>query len=225
MCLLLIEHVGERRHVAVPAVPTPILQELPPEKRRSNYLFERGNWLVKGKAVKEAVPAILGSLPEEFPPNRLAMAKWLVSPENPLTARVAVNRFWQLIFGTGIVKTSEDFGSQGEWPSNPALLDHLAWKFMNEGWDSKKLMKYMVMSSAYRQSSKISDKALKIDPYNRLISRGPRFRLDAEMLRDSALAVSGLMVSKIGGASVKPYQPAGIWKELANQKSFRRHSN
>jgi hypothetical protein len=181
---------------------------------RGAYVLKRGQYDQRGEKVEPGTPAFLPPFPKGEPNNRLGFAKWLLLKDHPLTSRVTVNRFWLQLFGTGIVKTAEDFGSQGEWPSNPALLDHLSWRFMNEGWDIKKLMKYMVMSSAYRQSSKISAAALNADPYNRLISRGPRFRLDAEMLRDNALAVSGLLVNKVGGESVKPYQPSGIWKAV-----------
>jgi hypothetical protein len=139
------------------------------------------------------------------------LAQWLTDPGHPLTARVAVNRFWQQMFGVGLVKTSEDFGSQGERPSHPKLLDWLAVQFMAEGWDVKKTMKRIVLSSAYRQSSRITAQLLEVDPENRLISRGPRFRLDAEMLRDQALAHANLLNRKIGGPSVKPPQPDGLW--------------
>jgi hypothetical protein len=160
------------------------------------------------------VPAILPTLPEDAPKNRLALARWLVSPQHPLTARVAVNRYWQHYFGTGLVKTAEDFGSQGEWPSHPDLLDWLATEFINSGWNVKHLQKLIVMSHAYRQDSQVSPALFARDPENRLLARGPRFRLDAEMIRDNALAVSGLLVEKIGGKSVKPYQPSGLWKAV-----------
>jgi hypothetical protein len=147
--------------------------------------------------------------------NRLGLAKWLVDPANPLTARVAVNRYWQLHFGTGIVKTAEDFGSQGEPPSHPELLDWLATEFVRSNWDVKAMQRLMVTSTAYRQSSHVTPDLQERDPENRLLARGPRFRLPAEMVRDNALAVSGLLVEKVGGASVMPYQPKGLWEETA----------
>ena len=143
--------------------------------------------------------------------NRLGLAQWLVAPEHPLTARVTVNRFWQQVFGTGLVKTSEDFGSQGEPPSHPELLDWLAVDFQENGWDVKRLLKMLVMSDAYRRSSRVSERMQAIDPDNRLLARGPRHRLDAEVLRDQALFVSGLLVDQSGGPSVKPPQPEGLW--------------
>ena len=144
-----------------------------------------------------------------------------MDPANPLTARVAVNRLWQMDFGVGLVKTVEDFGSQGEWPSNPELLDWLATEFVRNGWDMKALQKTIVMSATYRQSSKVTPELMQKDPENRLLARGPRVRLAAEMVRDNALAVSGLLVDKIGGPSVKPYQPAGLWKELSGGDDYK----
>ena len=160
-------------------------------------------------------PAVLPPLPAGEPANRLSLAKWLVSASHPLTARVAVNRYWQMYFGTGLVKTSEDFGSQGEAPSHPKLLDWLATEFSDSGWDVKATQKLIVMSATYRQSSKVTPALEGRDPENRLFARGPRFRLPAEMIRDNALAVSGLLVPKIGGPSVYPYQPPGLWKEMS----------
>jgi hypothetical protein len=151
----------------------------------------------------------------EAPRNRLGLAQWLTDPAHPLTARVAVNRFWQQFFGTGIVKTAEDFGSQGQWPTHPELLDWLAVDFVESGWDVKGLMKKMVMSATYRQSSYVTPDVLQADPNNELLARGPRFRLDAEVVRDSALAVSGLLRDQLGGKSVRPYQPDGIWESVA----------
>src|SRR5262249_32535984 len=153
-------------------------------------------------------------LPADAPRNRLGFARWLVSREHPLTARVAANRFWQQLFGTGLVKTAEDFGSQGEPPSHPELLDWLAVQFMDDGWDVKKTMKRWVRSAASRQSAKVPKARLAKDPANRLLPRGPRFGLDAEMLRDQALFAGGLLVEKIGGPSVKPPQPAGLWEAV-----------
>jgi hypothetical protein len=160
-------------------------------------------------------PASLGLLAEDAPQNRLGLAQWITSPRNPLTARVTVNRFWQQIFGTGIVKTTEDFGTQGELPSHPLLLDWLAADFQEHNWDVKRLLKTMVMSATYRQSSHTSAAAQQLDPYNRLLSHSPRFRLPSHTIRDQVLAVSGLLVTKTGGPSVKPYQPAGMWADFS----------
>jgi len=159
----------------------------------------------------------LNPLSAGAPNNRLGLAKWLVDPANPLTARVTVNRFWQMYFGAGLVKTTEDFGLQGEWPSNPDLLDWLATEFIRSGWDVKAMQKLIVMSATYRQSSKVSPELMQRDPENRLLARGPRHRLAAEMVRDQALYAAGLLVEKRGGPSVKPYQPDGLWKEQAMQ--------
>ena len=167
-----------------------------PEKRQA-YLLIRGEYTKQGEAVESGVPKILPALPADAPNNRLALARWLVSPEHPLTARVIVNRFWQQLFGVGIVKTSEDFGVQGERPVHPELLDWLAVEFQASGWDVQYLMKLLVTSHAYRQSSFISDKKYQLDPENRLLAHGPRFRMDAEMVRDVALFHSGLLLSLI----------------------------
>ncbi|WDE99044.1 DUF1553 domain-containing protein [Lentisphaera profundi] len=189
---------------------------------RGAYILDRGQYDLRKEKVEPGVPAFLPDLPEG-PGNRLTFAKWLFLPDHPLTSRVTVNRFWQQLFGTGLSKTAGDFGSQSEFPSHPKLLDHLSYKFIHSDWDIKALMKYMLMSASYRQNSYIDDEKLEIDPYNRLISRGPRFRLDSEMIRDNALASSGLLVEKVGGPSVKPYQPAGIWNAVAYSKSDTRH--
>jgi hypothetical protein len=151
----------------------------------------------------------------ELPRNRLGLARWLLDPSHPLTSRVAVNRFWQMYFGTGIVKTVEDFGSQGEAPVHRELLDWLATEFIRTGWDIKAMQKLIVTSAAYRQASKVTPELLDKDPENRLLARGPRFRLPAETVRDNALAISGLLHEQLGGPSVNPYQPPGIWEELA----------
>jgi hypothetical protein len=163
------------------------------------------------------VPAVLPPFPSGVPNNRLGLAQWIASPQNPLTARVAVNRMWQMLFGNGLVKTVEDFGVQGEWPSHPELLDWLATEFVNSGWNVKAMLRLMVTSAAYRQASTATPELVQRDPENRLLARGPRFRLSAEMIRDQALFDAGLLVEKIGGPSVKPYQPAGLWKETSMQ--------
>jgi mono/diheme cytochrome c family protein len=184
---------------------------------KETHLLVRGAYDHPGEKVEPGVPAILPTLPAGAPNNRLGFGKWLTDPGNPLLARVTVNRFWQLYFGTGLVKTIEDFGSQGEWPSHPELLDWMATEFIRTGWDVKALQKLIVTSAAYRQSSRVTEDLLQRDPENRLIARGPRLRLPAEMIRDQALFAAGLLVEKIGGPSVKPYQPAGLWKELSMQ--------
>lgn len=178
---------------------------------KPSFILERGEYDRQLDQVSRATPAILPPLPADAPQNRLGFARWLVSDQHPLTARVTVNRLWQQLFGTGLVKTAEDFGSQGEPPSHPELLDWLAAQFRNDGWDVKQTMKRIVMSATYQQSASVTRDVAERDPQNRLFARGPRFRLDAEMLRDQALAVSGLLNPKTGGPSVKPPQPDGLW--------------
>jgi hypothetical protein len=208
-----------RDHFADTLPTVMVMQEM--QKPRDAFLLQRGAYDHPGDRVQRGVPAVLPPLPAAPEQNRLTFARWLVDPANPLTARVAVNRFWQMYFGVGIVKTIEDFGSQGEWPSNPELLDWLATEFVRTGWDIKALQKSIVTSATYRQTSKASPEQLQRDPENRLIARGPRFRMPAEMVRDQALAVAGLLVEKTGGPSVKPYQPAGLWKELSGGEDYR----
>jgi hypothetical protein len=190
---------------------------------RPAYLLKRGEYDQRGDAVGRDTPAFLPPLPSDAPRNRLGLSQWLLSPEHPLTARVAVNRLWQQCFGTGLVKTAEDFGSQGEPPSHPELLDWLAVQFREDGWDVKKMLKRLVMSATYRQSARVTPDRLAKDPANRLLARGPRFRLDAEMLRDQALAVSGLLMDTAGGPSVKPPQPAGLWEAVGYVTSNTRN--
>lgn len=179
------------------------------------FVLGRGDYRNKTVEVKPATPSMLPPMPANLPRNRLGLAQWLTSRDNPLTARVTVNRFWQMYFGTGIVKTAEDFGSQGDPPSHPQLLDWLAAEFMDSGWNVKALQRLIVTSATYRQSSIVPPGMHERDPENRLLARGPRFRLPAEMVRDTALAVSGLLNGKIGGESVHPYQPAGVWEEIS----------
>jgi hypothetical protein len=186
------------------------------DKPRDTFLLLRGVYDKRGEKLTPDVPASLPPLAKNAPNNRLGLASWLVDPANPLTPRVAVNRFWQMYFGVGIVKTVEDFGSQGEWPSHPELLDWLATEFVASGWDIKAMQRLIVTSATYRQSSKVTAAALARDPDNRLLARGPRYRLPAEIIRDQALFASGLLVERLGGPSVKPYQPDGLWKELAD---------
>ena len=190
------------------------------EKPRDTFILARGDYRNRGEKVFPNTPAVLPPLPADAPKNRLTLARWLVDPGNPLTARVAVNHFWQMYFGIGIVKTSEDFGSQGDPPSNQPLLDFLATEFVASKWDVKKMQRLIVTSATYRQSSKVTPEMLEKDPENKLLARGPRFRLPAEMIRDNALALGGLMNPKIGGPSVFPYQPKGLWEEMAFGEHF-----
>jgi len=187
---------------------------------RDTFVLKRGAYDSPGEKVTAGVPQVLPQLADSLPNNRLGLAKWLVDRKNPLLARVTVNRFWQSYFGFGIVKTVDDFGSQGEWPVNPELLDWLAVEFMDSGWNVKAMQKLIVMSAAYRQSSVETPARLEKDPDNRLLARGPRLRLGPEAIRDQALAVSGLLVEKQGGPSVKPYQPAGLWQELSGNNGY-----
>jgi len=187
---------------------------------RDTFVLKRGAYDSPGEKVTASVPQILPQLSQDFPNNRLGLAKWLVDRGNPLMARVTVNRFWQSYFGFGIVKTVDDFGSQGEWPVHPELLDWLAVEFMDSGWNVKAQQKLIAMSAAYRQSSVVTPALLEKDPDNRLLARGPRLRLGPEVIRDQALAVAGLLVDKQGGPSVKPYQPAGLWQELSGSNGY-----
>jgi len=195
--------------------PTTMIMEDVPQPRET-FILLRGEYDKHGEQVASGVPKSLTPFPSGEPDNRLGLAHWLVEPAHPLTARVAVNRFWQMYFGNGLVKTVDDFGSQGEWPSHPELLDWLATEFISSGWNVKAMHKLIVTSAAYRQSSKVTPVLLQKDPENRLLARGPRLRLSAEMIRDQALAVAGLLVGKVGGPSVKPYQPDGLYKELTD---------
>ena len=197
------------------AIETPVMVELKDDYRRKTHVFERGNWMVHGKEVAPGVPEAWNDMPAGAPRNRLGMAQWLVSKDNPLTARVMVNRLWAQLFGTGIVETQEDFGSQGFSPSHPELLDWLAQQFMNQhNWSIKKQLKQLVMSAAYQQSSKATPELLEKDPKNQLLARGPRVRLSAGQIRDQALAVSGLLSDKMYGPSVMPPQPEGFWQVI-----------
>ena len=204
-------------------IPTTLVFREKAGEPKPAYLLKRGEYDQRGEKVGRAVPAFLPPLPPGAPVNRLGLAQWLVAPNHPLTARVAVNRFWLQVFGTGIVKTAEDFGAQGEPPSHPELLDWLAVQFRDEGWDVKRFMKRLVMSATYRQSSRVTPESLAKDPANRLLARGPRFRLDAEMLRDQAFFAGGLLVETVGGPSVKPPQPSGLWEAVAYTDSNTAH--
>jgi hypothetical protein len=210
----------------------PVMHELTGDARRKTHLQYRGNFADLGKEVQEGVPAAFNPLPKDLPADRLALAKWLVDPNNPLTARVIVNRFWEQIFGIGIVRTAEEFGSQGELPTHPELLDYLATEFMAQKWDMKRFLKMLVTSAAYRQSSRVTPELAERDPDNRLLARGPRFRLPAESVRDQALFVAGLLSPKIKGPSVRPMRPtSGLsaafgssvdWKTSEGEDRFRR---
>ncbi len=191
---------------------TPIMLENPEEMTRITNVFERGNWLSPGEIVTAGVPEIMNPFPEDAPANRLGLAEWIVSQQNPLTARTYVNRIWEQLFGSGIVETLEDFGSQGIPPTHKELLDHLAGKFMNDfNWSTRELIKYIVSSATYQQSSHSSKMQLETDPQNKFCTHGPRIRLTAEQIRDQALVVSGLFSEKMYGPSVMPYQPERIW--------------
>jgi hypothetical protein len=211
---------------------TLVMAEMP--QPRETFVLIRGAYNKKGEKVTAGVPAILPPLPMDAPPNRLGLARWLVDPGHPLTARVTVNRFWQQCFGHGLVRTANDFGAQGEPPTHPDLLDWLASEFVAptvasaKPWDVKHLMRLMVTSYTYRQASRVTPELQRRDPENGLLARGPRFRMDAEVVRDMALATSGLLADKIGGKSVKPYQPPGLWEAVgfvgSNTREFRGES-
>jgi hypothetical protein len=200
-----------RRNAERAAPRTMVMRER--EKPRETFILIKGAYDKHGDKVGHGVPAILPPLPDDAPPNRLSLARWLVAPEHPLTARVMVNRLWQQFFGTGLVKTPEDFGIQGEKPSHPELLDWLAVDFREHGWDVKRLVKMMLTSATYLQSSHVPPGMEERDPENRLLARGSRYRLPSWMLRDQALAISGLLVEKVGGPPVKGYQPPGVWED------------
>jgi hypothetical protein len=203
---------------ALAAARGKVLEVMVMEERatpRDTFVLQRGLYNKPGEKVSRGVPASLPPLPRGAPNNRLGLARWLVDPANPLTARVAVNRVWQMFFGTGLVKTAEDFGVQGEAPSHPELLDWLATEFVRTGWDVKALHRLIVTSATYRQSSRLTPRLRERDPDNRLLARGPRHRLPAFVLRDQALALSGLLVERVGGPPVKPYQPPGVWEEMS----------
>ena len=199
-------------------LPTTMVSQERMDRRPARVLM-RGAYDSPGEEVQPNVPTSLVPLPADAPRNRLGLAQWLVSGENPLTARVVVNRHWQRLFGTGLVKTSEDFGIQGERPSHPELLDWLAVELVESGWDLQHLQRLMLTSATYGQASTTTPEKLEVDPENRLLARGARFRLDAEVIRDQALQVSGLLVDELGGPSVRPYQPAGLWKAVGYSSS------
>lgn len=229
-----VELAGLRRELAQlkPVTTVPIMRELPPGQQRKTHLQRRGNFLDLDKLVTPGVPAAFHPLPADLPPNRLALAHWLVDRRNPLTARVMVNRLWEQIFGIGIVASSEEFGSQGDLPVHPELLDWLAVEFMESGWDIQHMLRLLVTSAAYRQSSQVTPELAQKDPENRFLARGPRFRMSAEMIRDQALAISGLLSPKMFGPPVRPLQPklgvnaafgSGIdWQPSEGEDRYRR---
>ncbi len=196
-----------------------VMRDLPPERARPTYLLARGAYDAPTDRVEADTPSMLPAFGNDLPRNRLGLARWLVSPSNPLTARVLVNRYWTLLFGTGLVATPEDFGNQGTLPTHPELLDYLAVTFRDSGWDLKGLLRQIVLSQTYRQSSAATAQAREIDPANAKLARGPAYRFSAEQIRDNVLAASGLLVRTIGGESVYPYQPAGLWEELATRNA------
>ena len=209
--------VREEYNKAVDAIPELMtMSELP--EQRPTFVLKRGSYHTRGEQVFPNTPPNILFFPDDLPRNRLGLARWLTHPQNPLTARVAVNRYWQMLFGVGLVSTPEDFGSQGARPTHPELLDWLAKTFIETGWNGKAMLKRIVMSTTYRQSSVPSSALLKEDPENRSLGRGPKYRLPAEMVRDNALFIGGLLVPKIGGPSVKPYQPLGLWREKSGRK-------
>ncbi|MFP6761977.1 MAG: DUF1553 domain-containing protein, partial [Planctomycetaceae bacterium] len=205
---------------------TLVMQERSSKPRA--WVLQRGEYDQQQAEVEAGIPAVLPPLPEGIAANRLTLARWLVHPDHPLTARVTVNRLWQSVFGVGLVRTSEDFGVMGERPSHPELLDWLAVEFISSGWDVNHMLRLIVNSATYRQHASVTPQLLQADPDNRYLARGPRVRLDAEVLRDQALAVSGLLVRTLGGPTVRPYQPAGLWKVVAitgsNTRIFEKDS-
>jgi hypothetical protein len=204
-------------------VTSMIMQDNPPDKMRMTYVLDRGAYdsPKKEEVIRPAVPKALPPLPKGAPANRLGLAQWLTQPSHPLTARVAVNRYWMMLFGEGLVRSVGDFGGQSTPPTHPGLLDWLAVDFMESGWDVKRMLKQLVTSKTYRRSSKIESMHREKDSENELLARAPRFRLQGEFIRDHALAVSGLLNPMVGGPGVKPYQPANIWNEVSLNGGLR----
>ncbi len=215
--LSVLQRLREEHNKLVDSIAEIMVMQEKPTPRQTYFLI-RGAYDARGDKVESKTPASLNPFPEDAPKNRLGLAKWLTDPKQPLTARVTVNRYWQMIFGEGLVRTPEDFGSQGEPPTHPQLLDWLANDFITHGWNVKRLLKQMVMSATYRQSSAVTAELLKRDPENRLLARAPSYRLPAEMLRDNALATAGLLVDKIGGAPAKPYEVEVSFKPTSRSK-------
>lgn len=205
---------------------TPVTMDNPLDFKRTTNVFERGNWLMKGKVMEPGVPNTLNPMPKDAPRNRLGLAMWMTSKQNPLTARTMVNRVWEQLFGNGLVETLEDLGTQGAIPTHRELLDFLAWKFMNEyDWSLKKLLKEIVLSATYQRDSKASPELLEKDPYNKWYARGARVRLSAEQVRDQSLYISGLLSEKMYGASIMPFQPEGIWLSPYNGRVWKKSSD
>jgi hypothetical protein len=222
----------DQKKAAIEKVSPPVMVMAEMTPPRQAYLLKRGQYDQRGDKVEHGVPAILPRLPKGTPANRLGLAQWLVDPSNPLTARVAVNRWWGMYFGSGLVETIDDFGLQGDLPSHPELLDWLATEFVSplptagegpevKAWDVKRMQKLIVTSATYRQSSRVTKELLERDPKNRLLARATRMRLPAETIRDNALAISGLLKDKIGGPSVKPYQPPGLWEDVSVNRGYK----
>ena len=203
------------RYLSIKPLKVPVMQELPPDSSRKSHVFVRGNWLVHGEEVEPSVPKVFNKYVQEHPGNRLELANWLVNPQNPLTSRVMVNRLWEQLFGRGLVETLEDFGSQGSMPTYPLLLDWLSVQFMDtHQWKIKPLLKQIVLSATYRQSSSVDPELLEKDPYNKLLARGPRVRLSAEQIRDQALFVTDKLNLRLYGPSAMPPQPEGVWNVI-----------
>jgi hypothetical protein len=227
-----LDHLKQQLADLKPITSVPVMQELPEDRRRRTFIHLRGDFLAHGPEVTEGLPAVFPPPPDDQPLNRLTLARWLFDEDNPLTARVIANRDWEAIFGQGLVVTSEDFGIQGDLPSHPELLDWLATELIRLEWDRKAFLKQIVTSATYRQSSVATPEALEIDRDNRLLARGPRFRMSAEMVRDHALLVSGLLSSQRYGPPVRPPQPnfglsaafgSGVdWKTSEGEDRYRR---
>ena len=215
-----IKKLRDQENMILTHAPEVMVMKDLPEPRETHVLY-RGQYDQPLDKVEPGTPKAILPFSESLPRNRLGLAQWLFDEANPLTARVAVNRLWQQVFGTGIVRTSDNFGSQGAVPTHPELLDYLAVEYRASGWDTKKMLRRLVLSATYRQSSFTSPEVRERDPDNKLLARGPSRRLTAEMMRDNALATSGLLVSSIGGPPVKPYQPAGLWEEQATRNGTK----
>jgi hypothetical protein len=200
-----------------------VMEDMP--KPRPAYILVRGQYDHHGPQVTSTLPAFLEIKGKTFPRNRLGLAKWIVDSDNPLTARVTVNRLWERFFGVGIVATVEDFGTRAEFPSHPELLDWLATEFIGQKWNLKQVIREMVTSATYRQSSNVTPKLEKVDPNNRLLARGPRFRLPAEVIRDQAMYAGGLLTEHVGGPSVRPYQPDGVWDDVNVYGNLRNYKH